>query len=210
MRITVSIVEDQARTRNAVRDLLDSHRAFRCVSDHATAEDAVREIPRVNPDVVLVDIVINGDSGIDCVRQLKKIRPDLPILMLTVYEDAERLFGSLAAGADGYILKRTEPRSILEAIRDVLGGGAPMSRTIARKVLQHFRNLSGPTSVPDPERLSDREREILQPLATGYTDKEIAKQLGISSDTVRSHLKRIYKKLHVSTRTAAAAKFRGD
>jgi DNA-binding NarL/FixJ family response regulator len=209
MPIRVAIVEDHAPTREALVRLLDSHPGFRCVGAHATASEAVRRIPDQHPDVALVDIVLPRQSGIECVRQLRELLPDLSILMLTVHDDAERLFASLSAGACGYLLKSTHPAEILAAIREVVAGGAPMSRTIARKVLQHFQKLPAPPVPPEMERLTGRESEILHSLATGYTDKEIAAAVGISSETVRVHLRHIYEKLHVTTRTAAVAKYLG-
>jgi DNA-binding NarL/FixJ family response regulator len=205
MPITVSIVEDHAKTRAAMVRLVQSDQAFRCVSAHATGAEALAEIPRLKAQVALVDIGLTGISGIEVTRRLKELAPRTRVVMLTVYEDAESLFSSLAAGADGYILKRTPPAQILELIKEVLTGGAPMSRTIARKVLRYFHGL--PTSASSIEQLSGREREVLQEVATGRTNKEIADRLAISYDTVRTHLRRVYEKLHVSNRTEAVVKF---
>lgn len=207
MNIAVSIVEDHETTRDSFTVLLKGAPGFRFVSGHATAEDALANLPLKAAGVVLVDIGLPGMSGIDLTRALKERNSDLLIVMLTVHTDTDRVFGALQAGADAYILKRTPPAQVLEAIAEVKAGGAPMSRGIARKVLQYFHNLPEPAS--ELERLTARETEILRQLATGYTDKEIAKKLGISFDTVRSHLTHIYRKLHVTTRTAAVTKFLG-
>lgn len=209
MAIAVAVVEDHGPTRRTLERLLNEEPGFRCTGAYATAAEAVTEIPRQKPDAVLVDIVLAGDSGIECVRQLKGGLPNLSILMLTVYDDADRLFASLSAGASGYLLKSTPPLAIIAAIREVIGGGAPMSRTIARKVLQHFQAMPGPAVPEEMSRLTKREGEILHSLATGYTDKEIARALGISSETVRVHLRNVYDKLQVSTRTAAVAIYLG-
>ena len=207
MRISVSIVEDHTPTREAFLILLNGAPGFRCASSHHTAEDALENLPLQNTNVVLIDIGLPGMSGIELVSRIKERESTVLILMLTVHTDTERVFASLQAGADGYLLKRTPPAQVLEAIAEVRSGGAPMSRGVARKVLQYFHNLPQPAS--ELERLTGRETEILRQLAIGDTDKEIAKMLGISFDTVRSHLTHIYRKLRVTTRTAAVLKFVG-
>ncbi|MBI3191043.1 MAG: response regulator transcription factor, partial [Pedosphaera parvula] len=144
-------------------------------------------------------------SGIDCVRKLKEIMPSVQILMLTMYEDSDQIFNSLTAGASGYLLKRTPPAKILDAIKEVRNGASPMSGKIARIVVQYFHKVTA--AAPDKEKLSKREEEILELLAKGYRYKEIADSLSISFDTVRSHLRNIYEKLHVSSRTEAVVKY---
>ena len=204
MTITVAIVEDDAGIRDALMRVLGRAPEFRCLGWYENAEDALRELPAAKPDVVLMDINLPGMSGVECVRKLKAQEFPAQVLMLTVYEDSEQIFESLAAGASGYLLKRTPPSELLEAIRDVHTGGAPMSSQIARKVVASFRNVA-PTN-PTAE-LSPREQEILGWLAQGFLIKEIAERLGIGFDTVRTHIRRIYEKLQVHSRAQAVAKF---
>ncbi|MEW6159039.1 MAG: response regulator transcription factor [Verrucomicrobiota bacterium] len=201
--IRVSIVEDNADLRENVRQLLEDAPGFVCCGAHATAEAALRCIPVESPDVVLMDINLPKQSGIECVRQLRKLVPKLPVLMLTVYEDSDRVFESLEAGAVAYLLKRTPPEELLEAIRDVKNGGSPMTSQIARKVVLAFRKPITPTV---EATLSSRESEILDLLAQGFLYKEIADKIGIGFETVRWHIRNIYDKLHVRTRTEAVVK----
>lgn len=205
MSMRVSIVEDDSRIRESLIVLIDGTEGFRCVSAYENAEEALEDIPRKAPDVVLMDINLPGISGIECVRSLKDRMPDLQIIMLTVFEDSERIFQSLEAGATGYLLKRTPPDQILSAIREVCNGGSPMSSQIARKVVQSFRKTREHSD--PPVKLSPREEEILSALAKGSRDKEIAEALFISVDTVHSHLRRIYEKLQVRSRTEAVVKY---
>jgi DNA-binding NarL/FixJ family response regulator len=207
MAIRVSIVEDDAGVRESLSSLIAGARGFACLGAYSSGEDALREIPAARPDVVLMDIHLPLMSGIECVRQLKAVLPSLPIVMLTVYDDQEKLFKSLMAGACGYLLKRTSPAKLLEAIREVHQGGAPMSGQIARMVVQHFHATREQTAAPAPAFLTVREQEILDHLARGYRYKEIAEALQISFDTVRSHLRAIYEKLHVHSRTEAVVKY---
>jgi DNA-binding NarL/FixJ family response regulator len=173
--------------------------------DYANAETAVKEIPRYPPDVVLMDINLPGMKGYECVRQLKAARPDIQFLMLTVYEDSDSLFNSLKAGASGYLLKRTASAKLLEAIRDVHSGGAPMTPQLARRVVQFFAK---PTDGSSPlATLTPGEREFLDQLANGYAYKEIAGRMKISIDTVRSYVRTVYEKLHVHSRTEAVVKY---
>lgn len=165
----------------------------------------MRVIPKLLPDVVLMDIHLPNMSGVECTARLRQLAPSLQILMLTVYEDSETIFKALKAGASGYLLKRTAPAQILEAIADVHRGGAPMTSEIARKVVQSFR--APEPSPPGTEPLTRREEEILELLARGYASKEIAEALSISFDTVRTHLRHIYEKLHVRSRTEAVIKY---
>ena len=205
MPITVSIVEDDGPSRETLVSLLEGQAACRCLNAYGSAEAALRGIPRDRPDVAIVDINLPGMSGIECVQRLKVALPTLQVLMLTTYEESDLIFDSLRAGANGYLLKKHMPASLFAAIQEVHEGGAPMSMQIARKVVQHFRE-SGQASA-GVEDLTPREHEILGLLARGSMYKEISAQLSISMPTVRTHLRHIYEKLHVQTRTEAAAKF---
>jgi DNA-binding NarL/FixJ family response regulator len=203
MPISVSLIEDSEEIRDSLTVLLKASEGFAFKHAYGSAEAAMKGIPVAPPDVVLVDINLPGISGIECVRQLKQRLPDLRMMMLTVYDDPDAIFASLAAGATGYLLKRTPPAKLLEAITEVSQGGAPMSGQIARKVVESF---STPTPAPDLG-LTPREAEILAHLAKGYRYKEIADGLGISAETVRTHLHNIYEKLHVRSRTEAVNRF---
>lgn len=185
--------------------LINGSEGFRCIASYSNAEDALRELPTKMPHVMLMDINLPKMSGIECVRMLKARRPEIQIMMLTVYEDDEQIFRSLAAGASGYILKKTPPVKLLEAIQDVYNGGSPMSSQIARRVVETFHAI-GPSS-REMENLTKREHEILSYVAKGYRYKEIADVLFISVETVRTHLRNIYEKLHVRSRTEAVLKF---
>jgi DNA-binding NarL/FixJ family response regulator len=179
---------------------------FSCLGVYACAEEALREIPRQPPDVVLMDINLGGMSGVECTFRLKRLMPaSVRILMLTVYAESELIFKALEMGADGYLLKRTPPDDILKAITDVHHGGAPMSSYIARQVVQSFARRTS----ADTPKLSPREEEVLALVAKGQINKEIADALGISLETVRTYLKSIYDKLHVRSRTEAAMRFFG-
>jgi DNA-binding NarL/FixJ family response regulator len=202
--IRVSIVEDDARVRGSFSRLVDRSPGFRCVSQHSSAEEALAELPGVRPHVVLMDINLPGISGVDCVRALRTLLPEAQVVMLTVYEDTDLIFGALAAGASGYLLKRTPPDELLRGIRDVHRGGSPMTSHIARKVVQSFHQ--GPAEGSAESALSPREREVLDFLSRGYLYKEIAAKLAISYDTVHTYVRRIYEKLQVHSRTEAVAK----
>jgi DNA-binding NarL/FixJ family response regulator len=205
MDVTVSIVEDN----EALRDTLVRYvhtRGFRCVSAHGSAEEALRELPRVNPHVVLMDINLPRKNGIECVAELKTLAPSSKCIMLTAFEDAELIFQALAAGALGYLLKGVRPAKLLESIREVHEGGSPMSSQIARKVVASFQKQPR-QSVKEEAKLSDREQQVLEGLAKGFLYKQIAAQMGISMGTVRTYAQRIYEKLHVHTRTEAVVKF---
>lgn len=203
--IKVSIVEDDNRIRESLAVLIDGGENIRCISTHATGEEAVVQIPLKKPEVVLMDINLPKMSGIDCVRKLKVLLPKLQILMLTMYEDDDLVFQSLMAGASGYLVKRTSPAELLQAIEEVHSGASPMSGKIARTVVEYFQKLQ--TASPQDENLSKREQEILDLLVKGYRYKEIADALSISFETVRSHLKNIYDKMHVHSRTEAVVKY---
>ena len=205
MAITVSIVEDNDQLRGTLSRVLSRAEGFQCLSQHANAEAALEALPKEPPDVVLMDINLPGMNGVECVRRLKQTAPKTQVIMLTAYEDTENIFNSLAAGASGYLLKRTSSAELLEAIRDVLKGGSPMTTHIARKVVQSFQKV-GASNQP-AENLSPREQEVLDCLSHGLIYKEIAEKLGISYETVHTYIRRIYEKLQVRTRTEAVAKF---
>lgn len=205
MQIKVGIVDDDEGIRASLGALIRRAPALKLAGDYADAESALKEIPRKPPDVVLMDINLPGLNGVECVRQLKGALPDVQFLMLTVYEDSDSLFNSLKAGASGYLLKRTAPARLLEAIRDVHTGGSPMSPQLARRVVQYFsRPAEGDSSVA---RLTAGEKQFLDELAKGYAYKEIAGRMGISIDTVRSYVRTVYEKLHVHSRTEAVVKY---
>lgn len=201
--IQVVVVEDNEKFRNGLRQLIDGTPGYACVGAFADCEKALPEIRDLLPDVVLMDIGLPGMSGIDGVKAIKACFPDVEILMLTIYEDDNKVFKSLHAGASGYLLKKTPPAKILEAITEIHNGGAPMSAKIARKVLDvfHKENLSDETN-----QLSNREKEILQLMVEGNSYKAIGDRLFISPHTVRTHLKNIYEKLHVHSKSEAAVK----
>jgi len=205
MSIRVAIVEDKDEIREGLAVLINGSPSHRCVATYPDAERALAEIPQLQPDVVLMDIHLPKMSGIDCVAKLKGKHPELQIMMLTVYEDDENVFKSIVAGASGYILKKTPPSELLDAISDLHNGGSPMSDRIARKVVQAFQQMR--KSSKETENLTQRESEILSYVAKGYQDKEIADKFYLSSETVRTHLRNIYKKLHVRSRTEATVKY---
>jgi DNA-binding NarL/FixJ family response regulator len=202
--INVAIVEDEENVREGLAALINGSEGYRCVLTYPSAEKALPEILEKKPSVVLMDLHLPGMSGIECIRRLKARQPDLPVMVLTVYEDDDKIFESLRAGASGYLLKKTPPAKLLEAILDLHNGGSPMSSCIARKVVQTFQAM-GP-SAKETENLSKREHEILEYLAKGYRYKEIADALFISIETVRTHLRNIYEKLHVRSRSEAVLK----
>jgi DNA-binding NarL/FixJ family response regulator len=205
MDIKVAIVEDKDKIREGLATLIDGSEGFTCTETFESAEAALRGLPSYKPNVVLMDIQLPRMSGIECVERLKQEHPDIQFMMLTVYEDDEKVFKSILAGATGYILKQTPPAELLEAIREVHEGGSPMSDQIARKVVQAFREMG--KSSKETENLSEREMEILSYLAKGYHDKEIADKFFLSVKTVHTHLRNIYKKLHVRSRTEAVLKY---
>jgi RNA polymerase sigma factor (sigma-70 family) len=207
MPTTVSIVEDNEQLRGTLARMISRAEGFECLGGYGTAEAALETIPKHPPNVVLMDINLPGMNGVECVRRLKQLVPATQIVMLTAYEDTENIFNSLAAGASGYLLKRSKSAEILEAIRDVQNGGSPMTTHIARKVVQSFQATAAARSPAEPsEELSPREQEVLDLLSQGFMYKEIADKLGISFETVRTYIRRIYEKLHVRTRTEAVAK----
>ncbi|HWY31557.1 MAG TPA: response regulator transcription factor [Candidatus Acidoferrum sp.] len=204
-QIKVAIVDDDEGIRGSLSALINRATGFKLVGEFANAEIAVKEIPQLAPDVVLMDINLPGMKGYECVRQIKASHPAVQFLMLTVYEDGDSLFNSLRAGASGYLLKRTASARLLEAIRDVYNGGAPMTPQLARRVVQFF---SKPAAESSPlAKLTPAEREFLDQLANGYAYKEIADRMHISIDTVRSYVRTVYEKLHVHSRTEAVVKY---
>jgi len=203
--ITLSIVDDNQKLRDSITTFLNGSPGFRCVSAYGSAAAALEKLPTDKPDVVLMDINMPGIDGIECVARLKTQLPDMQIVMLTVYEDTDKIFKALSAGATGYLLKRCPPAKLLEAISEVHAGGSAMSSSIARKVVASFQKAS-PASAAEAH-LSPREQMVLDCLAKGLTYKAIADQLQISIETIRTHLKRIYQKLHVQSRTEAVAKY---
>jgi len=205
--IRVALVEDDPQVREGLQSLLNSSPGFCCVAACASAEEALQRLPALIPDVVLMDIHLPGMSGIECIRRLKEEKPQLQISMLTVFEDHDRIFQSLAAGASGYLLKQTPPEKLLGAVAELHHGGSPMSAQIARQVVETFRRPARREA--GEEDLTPREQQIIRLLAKGYLYKEIADQLGLSVETVRTHLHRIYDKLHVHTRTEAVMKLFG-
>ena len=203
--ITIGIVEDDAGVRRSLEWLLKSTPEFSCVASCKDAEEALDLLPKAAPQVVLMDIHLPDRSGIECAAEVKEMLPSTQVVMITVYDEDEKIFAALRAGASGYILKRTPPKKILQAIRDVHAGGVPMSSEIARKVLGMFRE---PAPAPsDGQSLSPREQEVLELLSGGCSNKEIAEKLSLSVETVTWHLKHIYTKLHVRSRTQAALKY---
>ncbi len=203
--IAVSIVEDDAPARSILADWIRAADGFRCVGVHNSGEDALAALPQEEPSVVLMDINLPGMTGIECVRRLKPQMPDSQFVMLTVYEDPDHIFKALTAGASGYLLKRMPRAELLAALRDVYAGGSPMSSNIARKIVQSFQRFNSAPS--ETEDLSPREHEVLELLARGYLYKEIAEALQISVPTVNTHVRRIYDKLHVRSRSQAVAKY---
>jgi DNA-binding NarL/FixJ family response regulator len=204
--ITVSIVEDDALVRGVLTEWVRDADGFKCVGVHANAEAALCALPQEKPSVVLMDINLPGMSGIECVRRLKPQMLDTQFMMLTVYDNSDQIFKALSFGATGYMLKRTPRSELLDAVKDIHAGGSPMSSIIARKIVQSFQRFNI-VSPADPDNLSPREREVLELAARGYLYKEIAESLHISVTTVRTHISRIFEKLHVRSRSQAVAKF---
>ena len=208
MNKSVVVVEDDRGLREQLVQILGTAQDITCVGAFASAEEALIQIPSKHPDVVLMDIKLPGMSGIECVAELRKTTPDLQIIMVTVYEDSERIFRALKAGADGYLVKSSPPEQLLEAIRDVSQGGAPMSSHIARNVVRHFHAI-GPAP-KKTEDLSPREQQVLTLLSSGFIYKEIGDKLNIGTETVRTYVKNICQKLHVRSRIEAVAKHQSE
>ena len=204
MSITLAIVEDLDEVRDGLKNFLALSSEFRILDTFKTAEEALYDIPRLKPDIVIMDINLPGMNGIECIRQLNEKNLPTQFMMFTVYENDEKVFEALKAGASGYLLKNTGLLHMAEALKELFNGGSPMSANIARKLVTIFREEHAdaePTS-----ELSKRENEILQWLSKGLLYKEIADQLGISTSTVRQHIHKIYEKLHVQNRTEAINK----
>jgi DNA-binding NarL/FixJ family response regulator len=209
MPFTISIVEDDSVIRAGWVKIINRSHGYRCVSDYGSAEAALIGLVKEPPDFVLMDINLPGKSGIECTRELKRRLPKLEIVMLTMFDDRDNLFEALRAGATGYLLKRTTRAALLEALDELRGGGSPMSPQIARQVVQFFRKHEPAGESEGVEKLSARENEILRCLAEGRHYKEIANQLQLSMDTVRTYIRRTYEKLHVHSRTEAVVKYLG-
>lgn len=203
--LRVALVEDQREVRESWGRLVGSFPEFRCVCSCASGEEAVRMVPAAHPDVILMDIFLPRMSGIECTARLKAVMPSAKIVILTASDDDELVFLALEAGADGYLLKRTQPEHLRAALLDVLSGGAPMTSEIARRVIESFRHKG--RGRDETVRLTVREEETLVLLSKGYSNKEIADQLGLGIETVRSHLKHIYEKMHVRSRAEAVARY---
>src|SRR5882724_6262806 len=200
----VAVVEDDQELRKQLTELLAAAQDITCLGAFASGEEALKRIPPLKPDVVLMDIQLPGISGIKCVAELKKAAPGLRIIMVTVYEDSERIFKALKAGANGYLVKSCPPQQMLAAVRDAFGGGAPMSSHIASKVIEHF-HLIGPAP-EETANLSPRELQVLDLLAAGFIYKEISDKLSIKVTTVRTYVENICQKLHVRNRLEAVAR----
>lgn len=208
--ISVCIVDDNNELRQALEEIISMSQGYKCIGTMSNAAEAIATLPKLRPDVVLMDINLGSEeSGIDCVRELKPLIPDTNFMMCTVYEEDEKIFEALRAGASGYILKKTAPARLLEAIRELHEGGAPMSSQIARKVVFAFQGKPVSSFQPGLNELSNREREILEHLSRGLMYKEIAAELYISPETVRKHVYHIYEKLHVTNRVEAVNKYFG-
>ena len=205
--IRVAIVEDDRRVRNYLAVLIQGTADFSCVAACSSTEEALQSLPPARPEVVLMDLHLPGKNGVFCVAELRKRLPKTQIIMFTIEENGERIFECLEAGATGYLVKHTAPLEILEAIKEVHGGGAPMSSNIARKVVTAFRRpfKNGKDNVP----LAPREEQVLQLLARGHRTKEIAEKLGVGTSTIQTYVRHIYDKLHVRSRAQAVAKLRG-
>ena len=205
--VRVAIVEDDGPLRASLCGILHRGEGCHCVGAFASAEEGLREIPRLVPEVVLMDINLPGMNGVECVRRLSVLIPEASILMLTVHQDSDSIFESLAAGASGYLLKPVRAAELLAAVNDVYAGGAPMTSSIARKVVSSFKRQGADTE--ESKQLSPREREVLDLLVKGYSYKEVAAQMQVSYSTVHTHVEHIYDKLHVCSRGQAVARYLG-
>lgn len=204
--IKVAIVEDNQTIREGLSALINGTEGYKCVAAFRDCETFLNKLNLLEADVVLMDIGLPGMSGIEGVAQAVKKNPDLNILMLTIYEDSEKVFDALCSGASGYLVKKTPPAKLLEAIKDAHDGGSPMSSGIARQVINAFKETKAKTSKDEDYKLSSREIEVLSLLADGYNYQEISENMFISVDTVRHHIRNVYKKLHVHSQSEAVAK----
>lgn len=201
----VAVIEDEQLFRESRARRIDSYPDFECVCECASGEEAIAAVPAARPDVILMDVLLPGISGIECTVHLKKLLPQSLIVILTALDDDELIFRALEAGADGYLLKRNKTEDMRAALLDVLNGGAPMTSAIARRVVRFFRKE--PAAQQESMRLAPREEELLELLSKGYSNKEIADQTHLTLETVRTYLKRIYEKMHVRSRTEAAVRY---
>ena len=207
----IAIVEDDARLAAYLQSILnEAGGGIQCVGIAGSAEQALEEFPALAPDLVFLDINLPGMGGVECVAHLSRLMPGLQIVMITVFDDTETVFQALAAGAIGYLIKPVDPERVLQAVEEVRQGGAPMSAAIARRIVQSFQSTGANSKAESLETLSPRESEILALLAKGYLMKEIADELGMARNTLRIHSNRIYKKLHVHSRSQAVAKYHGE
>ena len=206
MSIAVAIVEDSRTIRDSLRRIISDSPGLRCEWAVSTAEEALVEAARHPPEVVLMDIHLPNMSGIECASRIKSAQPKIEIIMLTVYEDHDKIFKALQAGACGYLLKRSRPEQLIQAIQDVKHGGAPMTSEVARRLVETFQKRPA-FAAGDRIELSRRETEILELVSRGFGNKEIADELSVGLETVRHHLKRVYEKFHVHSRSAAVVKF---
>ena len=204
--IKVGIVEDNKTLRDGFETLLNRTPGLQCVCTCATVAEALKKSPKALPDVVLMDIQLPDATGVECTAKLKEQLPGIHIVIVTVYEDSERIFQALRAGACGYLLKRARPETIIAAVQEAQEGGVPMTPEIARKVIGQFRNQTA--AAAEVESLTDREREVLELVMHGHNNKAIADRLGVTVAAVKWHLQHIYGKLHVHSRTEAALKFK--
>ncbi len=202
--VTIAIVEDNSGLRRSLETMIKRTPGFQCVGAFADGEQAVASLPALRPQVVLMDINLPGMNGVQCVARLTRDLPDTQIIMITIYDDTDAIFDSLAAGAGGYLLKPVRSAQLVGAIKEILAGGAPMSSNIARRVVQTFKK---PAAADELTQLTSRENSVLELLARGLLQKEIAAQLDISYWTVQTYIARIYEKLHVHSRSQAVAKY---
>src|SRR6516162_3271019 len=204
--IKVGIVEDNKTLREGFETLLNRTPGFQCICTCDTVAEALRKIPKAQPDVILMDIQLPDSTGVECTAKIKELLPAVHIVIVTVYEDSERIFQALRAGACGYILKRAQPEQVIAAVKEAHEGGVPMTPEIARKVIGQFRQQA--TAVAQVEDLTDREREVLEFVMQGLSNKAIADRLSVTVAAVKWHLQHIYEKLHVHSRTEAALKLK--
>lgn len=209
-KIKVVIVEDLEEVVEGLSVFINQDEALQLLATFRTAEAASLELPLLKPDIVIMDINLPGMTGIECIRQVKKVAPEIQFMMFTVYENNDQVFEALKAGASGYLLKKTAPLQIIEAVKELFEGGSPMSAAIARKLVSVFVDQNKGTTAPEAAILSPREKEVLELVAKGLLYKEIAEQLGISFHTVRQHIGKIYEKLHVQNKTEAINKVYGN